>query len=321
MSIREVFVSIVLLFLAYYAYGMTFSHSSPTNDYCDVLPQKEFSVAIYEYEQVQLQNDDFPRNDRRTIEGESIEFQEDRAKIIHIQAYNPKTGEQEESYLADDTHFFTSFLVGLELVGKARQGQSITQGEINGLRLHLNKLKDHIDIVDDSWLMTDLLIERDVEQILALLDNEPLDIDALYQQLNEMGYNNSNPNQGWIVGSSKRMRGYEGVRERQDENHLNWEPFAGIDGYVCTYAHVNDKHFCNFRASLGEQLFTALLNTASGQLSRCSEEFAKSTVRAENKKFLVEHRSMPAALFDLLRGGDSRRENVPVSVNQSQGLR
>ena len=309
MNVREGFIFVMLSFLACSAYGVL---PQGTDDpYCSQLTKKEFSVAVYNYEESDLQHEDIPPyikdRSQKTIDGKDLEFQEDRAKVIHITAYNPETREYEESYLLDDTYFFSSFLAVSELIKKSRRGESITQGEINGAKLLLDELEETIDEVDDS-LFGWLKIESNVSYILTLLDQETLDIEALSKTLDEMGYKNYYHSPGTV---STHLRGYERSRKKDklgSYGDWNWQSFQGPQLYGLGGLNMD------YTVSLADQLFTAVHHTLSPNTSKgCTPSFAQSTV--ETKNVLVAHRSIPSAVLDFLSRGDSRTENVPVSVN------
>ena len=321
MNVREGFLFVVLSFLACSAYGVLAQGTSSDNPLCSQLTEKEFSIVIYDYEGSHLQYDDLhpyiQNNPQKTIDGKVLEFQEDRAKVIHIKALNPATRENEESYLVDDTYFFSSFLAVAELINKSRQGQSIIQGEINGVRLLLNELEETIDEVDDT-LFGELKIEQNVREILHLLDleeGEPLDIEALSRTLDEMGERNYYQPSGTI---SEHLHSYEGRREKVGLGFYgdwNWQSFQGPQLYGLGGFSMD------YTVSLADQLFTAVHHTLSPNTHKgCTLSFAQSTIASRG--VLVSHRSMLLAVLDFISGGDSRTEDVPVSVQRNnEGLR
>ena len=315
MNVREGLLFVILSFLACSALARGAVSSDP---WCSQLTEKDFSITMYDYDQSQIKFDDFPPfiedNPQKTIEGKSLEFQEDRAKVIHITALNPQTLEYEESYLLDDTYFFSSFLAVSELINKSRQGQSITQGEINGAQLLLNELRETIDEVDDS-LFGWLKIEANVNHILALLEEIPLDIEALSRTLDTMGENNYYQPSDELP--TVHLRGYERNKKKDElgSDVWSWESFKGPRLYGLGGSVVD------YQVSLADQLFTSIHHTLSPKtIKGCTKDFAKSTVEAKN--VLIAHRTLPTAVLDLLRWGDSRTENVPVSVQRNkEGLR
>ena len=327
MNVREGFLFVVLSFLACSVYGaMNIGGSGDT--WCSELTQKHFSVRVYSYDQSNLKHEDIPpkikESANKTMEGEDLEFQEDRAKVIHITAYNPETFENEESYLIDDTYFFPSFLAVAELINKSRQGQSITKGEINGAKLLLNELEETIDEVDDDMIV-DMFIEQNVRKILKLLDREegePLDIEALSVELDKMGLNNHYHDSGKLSSEKQiHLRGYERNREREkDESGSDvwgWEPFTGPNLY-----YAGGRTAASYKPSLADQFFNVVHHNALSSVSQtfnqsCSRNFVTQST-LETKNVLTPHRSVTAAIFDTITfGGDSRTEDVPVSVQRN----
>ena len=140
MNIRESFICIVLLFLAYsfHVHAIPIDRLHPEK--CDKLSSLDFEV-ITAYVQEGL----FEGDDGLTIEEEELKFQEDNTLIINITALNPVTGAKEQSQILDETGFFAAYLSGMQLMRKFHQGEFITERAFDTLEQYLDRFENSVD--------------------------------------------------------------------------------------------------------------------------------------------------------------------------------